>query len=844
MQKKPILIPSGFPSLNSPRNNDTSYRHSISNISPNHNYLNSFDSKKQYNANTNNGRKKLSDNETKSDVNNIKNIKYSKVNESSDIIINNKQTKKNVVKQENLVSLKEKNKSNNIIFNGNKNIINNNNNIKNKQRTNNNHSFFESKYVLKPNNSFLDNSNRNTVNNNPSNIYISNTNKENINISNIFKSKNVVKKHIILNVDKIPNKNKEITHFPINKKPLTPLISISIKNKNKILNTESKAIQNNIINNKENDISFKKMNTNYIVSNYNDNNKTINPSKSFDRITINKDAKKELKNENKKQIIELKKPINSVLKYCSLSPNSSQKNTLFKISTSTKEKPNIKITQDLKKDNSTVFQKNKNMNFELRKLDNELNFKNMANNLVYISNNDKANESSILKRTKNYFDISNIYAHTPSSNKNITINTEIKSNLYKSNNKSGKNLIIVKSNLFNNDNRKKIESNKKNNYTITTNKKEESNKKLETYITKTSNIKKNNIREKAYLITPKKHDFDTKTTETDKHNKNKSNNDLTILPKKAFVNPYVNNNINYIKSCNSISVSGINEFGHKKMNQDTLLIERNVNGIFNFNIFGVLDGHGEDGHYVSQFVRGFIINSIKNNAIIKKCTTPKEVYEKLTANKYKLIDKTFSDADTQIRKEKFDYKSSGTTCVLIFQLEQKIICANTGDSRAIIVNNIKSKKITKVIPLSYDCRPELPYERSRIYEHGGEVVRTLDENDNQEKGPYRVYEKGKDYPGLAMSRSIGDIDAKKIGVIPNPQIIEYNIYDETKYMIICSDGVWEFISNEEVMEISNEYYIKNDSNGLCQCLFETSFKYWNDCGGFIVDDITAIVVFF
>ena len=95
-----------------------------------------------------------------------------------------------------------------------------------------------------------------------------------------------------------------------------------------------------------------------------------------------------------------------------------------------------------------------------------------------------------------------------------------------------------------------------------------------------------------------------------------------------------------------------------------------------------------------------------------------------------------------------------------------------------------------------------------------------------------------------MSRSIGDIDAKKIGVIPNPQIIEYNITDETKYMIICSDGVWEFISNEEVMDISNEYYIKNDSNGLCQCLFETSFKYWNDCGGFIVDDITAIVVFF
>ena len=74
-----------------------------------------------------------------------------------------------------------------------------------------------------------------------------------------------------------------------------------------------------------------------------------------------------------------------------------------------------------------------------------------------------------------------------------------------------------------------------------------------------------------------------------------------------------------------------------------------------------------------------------NNSIIKKCTTPKEIYEKIISNKYKLIENIFLDADIQIRKEKFDYKSSGTTCIIIIQLEEKIICANTGDSRAIIV---------------------------------------------------------------------------------------------------------------------------------------------------------------
>ncbi len=39
---------------------------------------------------------------------------------------------------------------------------------------------------------------------------------------------------------------------------------------------------------------------------------------------------------------------------------------------------------------------------------------------------------------------------------------------------------------------------------------------------------------------------------------------------------------------------GKKENGNKKINQDSYIIERSINGILNFNIFGVLDGHGED----------------------------------------------------------------------------------------------------------------------------------------------------------------------------------------------------------------------------------------------------------
>ena len=301
----------------------------------------------------------------------------------------------------------------------------------------------------------------------------------------------------------------------------------------------------------------------------------------------------------------------------------------------------------------------------------------------------------------------------------------------------------------------------------------------------------------------------------------------------------------YVKSCDGISIPGKYEDGLRKTNQDTLLIERNVNGVLNFNIFGVLDGHGQDGHFVSKFVSRFIFNRIKNHPLIKRIDEPKQIYNKLIENGYEIIANIFLDADVQIQKEKFDFHRSGTTCVIVIQLEEHIICANTGDSRAIAVfdeNYDDNLMNSKVYPLSYDCKPELPNELMRIIEYGGVVDKAYDV-ENPEIGPFRVWAKGKDYPGLAMSRSIGDMDAKKVGVIPNPQIVEYTIDFFSKYLILASDGIWEFISSEQAMKFCNKFYMRNDAKGLCQDLSQKATALWekNDC---CIDDITVLVVFF
>ena len=55
-----------------------------------------------------------------------------------------------------------------------------------------------------------------------------------------------------------------------------------------------------------------------------------------------------------------------------------------------------------------------------------------------------------------------------------------------------------------------------------------------------------------------------------------------------------------------------------------------------------------------------------------------------------------------------------------------------------------------------------------------------------------------------MSRSIGDGECKLVGVIPDPEIISVKLAprdaekgtDGDAFLIVASDGVWEFISSQ------------------------------------------------
>lgn len=53
-------------------------------------------------------------------------------------------------------------------------------------------------------------------------------------------------------------------------------------------------------------------------------------------------------------------------------------------------------------------------------------------------------------------------------------------------------------------------------------------------------------------------------------------------------------------------------------------------------------------------------------------------------------------------------------------------------------------------------------------------------------------------------------------------MIEHTLDSNDKLIVVASDGVWEYLENEDVMKILTPYMLKNDLNGGADCLMKKS----------------------
>jgi serine/threonine protein phosphatase PrpC len=80
--------------------------------------------------------------------------------------------------------------------------------------------------------------------------------------------------------------------------------------------------------------------------------------------------------------------------------------------------------------------------------------------------------------------------------------------------------------------------------------------------------------------------------------------------------------------------------------------------------------------------------------------------------------------------------------------------------------------------------------------------------------PLRVYAKGAAFPGIAMSRSLGDQTASMLGVIPDPAVTLHEVPvgagrrgggggdgEDENFLLLGTDGLWGVFTPEDAAEM-------------------------------------------
>lgn len=130
-----------------------------------------------------------------------------------------------------------------------------------------------------------------------------------------------------------------------------------------------------------------------------------------------------------------------------------------------------------------------------------------------------------------------------------------------------------------------------------------------------------------------------------------------------------------------------------------------------------------------------------------------------------------------------------------------------------------------VTPISIDHKPDMPIEKKRIEKMGGRVE-TIRGPRGQQLGPKRVWLKNQETPGLAMSRSIGDMLAHMVGVSTDPEVMRFELGPEHKFIVIASDGVWEFLSNEQIGKIVWPFFKNNSPEQAGNAIVRAAAEKW------------------
>lgn len=200
-------------------------------------------------------------------------------------------------------------------------------------------------------------------------------------------------------------------------------------------------------------------------------------------------------------------------------------------------------------------------------------------------------------------------------------------------------------------------------------------------------------------------------------------------------------------------------------------------------LFLVADGHGsnEYSRHCSQMIPKLIFQS-----------------EEFLSGRYDAaIVNSFFEEDKALRREvyqRMNEKRGGSTLTVALYAEGSLFLANVGDSRAVLAERVNTKGDYNAIRVSREHKILVDEgERKRL--------RNLHAKIRGDRLVSRSH-------SLNMTRALGDFDFKKPQVdsesdwvSPVPHLTKIDIQPSHEFLILASDGLWDFVNDEDMVRI-------------------------------------------
>ncbi|KAJ6842042.1 putative protein phosphatase 2C 65 isoform X1 [Iris pallida] len=273
-----------------------------------------------------------------------------------------------------------------------------------------------------------------------------------------------------------------------------------------------------------------------------------------------------------------------------------------------------------------------------------------------------------------------------------------------------------------------------------------------------------------------------------------------------------------------------------RLNQDKFAVRTALRSDPDLHLFAVFDGHGQFGSECADFVKETL-----TQALLSEPDLPE--------NPPKAFASAFDATNSLLRSSPIDDSMSGTTAIAVLVRRNSLFVANVGDSRA--VAGVLEGDAVVAAELSKDQTPFRKDEYERVRQCGARVlsvdqvegnkdpeVQSWGDEEDDDGDPPRLWVRDGLYPGTAFTRSLGDSTAEAIGVIAVPEVMEVEITPEHLFFVVASDGVFEFLSSQAVVNMVASF---KDPRDACAAIAAESYKLWLEHEN-RTDDITIIIV--